>query len=139
MKSHWLKTAVTALFLTVGPVASQTSSETVPNKPGYMVVIGNGVNSKGMAEYAKAAVPLMFRFGGKLLFTTREGETEVIEGGPFPGSIRVFEFPSLQHARDYYYSKEYQAAIPLRAGNGKIDVILADAFVPDPKWNRPAD
>ena len=27
-----------------------------------------------------------------------------------------------------------QAAIPLRAGNGKIDVIVSDAFVPDPKW-----
>ena len=103
-------------------------------KPGYMIVIGNGVDPAGMSEYAGIAVPLLLKTGAKLLFATEEGQTEVIEGGPFPGSIRVFEFPTLQAARDFYYSDEYQAAIPLREGNGTIDVMLADAFVPDPKW-----
>lgn len=111
-------------------------AQDVPARPGYMIVIGNGVDPKGMSDYARAAVPLMFKFKGKLLFTTAEGQTEVIEGGPFPGSIRVFEFPTIQTARDFYYSKEYQAAIPLREGNGKIDVLLADSFVPDPKWTK---
>lgn len=116
----------------VGP---SCSAEDVA-KPGYMIVIGNGVDPKGMGAYARAAVPLMFKYKGKLLFTTAEGETEVIEGGPFPGSVRVFEFPSIQAARDFYYSETYQAAIPLREGNGKIDVMLADGFVPDPKWSK---
>ncbi len=119
-----------------GPVLAD---EETP-RPGYMVVIGNGVDPSKMSAYAQAAVPLLLRYGGKLLFTTEEGETDVIEGGPFPGSIRVFEFPSLQAARDFYYSDEYQAAIPLRAGNGKLEVIVADGFVPDPKWfSSPAD
>jgi uncharacterized protein (DUF1330 family) len=107
-------------------------------RKGYMIVIGNGVAPARMGEYARAAVPLLLQYQGRLLFTTEEGQTEVIEGGPFPGSIRVFEFPTLQSARDFYYSAEYQAAIPLRAGNGKIDVLLADGFVPDPKWLAPA-
>ena len=113
------------------------ADESVERK-GYMVVIGNGVDPARMGEYARAAVPLLLQYQGRLLFTTDEGQTEVIEGGPFPGSIRVFEFPTLQSARDFFYSDEYQAAIPLRAGNGKIDVLLADGFVPDPKWLQPA-
>ncbi len=107
------------------------------SKPGYMVVIGNGVDPKKMGAYASAAVPLLLKYKGKLLFATEEGQTEVLEGGPFPGSVRVFEFPSLKSARDFYTSPEYQKAIPLRAGNGKIDVIVSDAFVPDPKWTQP--
>ena len=114
---------------------AQDSAAAAPaTKPGYMLVIGNGVDPALMGEYAKAAVPLILQYKGRLLFATEEGQTEVLEGGPFPGSVRVFEFPSLQSARDFYRSEEYQKAIPLRAGNGKIDVILADSFTPDPKW-----
>jgi uncharacterized protein (DUF1330 family) len=128
--------AAAAALALAGP--AQASGE-ASARPGYMIVIGNGVDPAGMREYARVAVPLLLRYGGKLLFATEEGGTEVIEGGPFPGSIRVFEFPSLQAARDYYESEEYQRAIPLRAGNGRIDVMLADGFVPDPKWTRGAD
>lgn len=102
--------------------------------PGYMVVIARGVDPTTMGDYANAAVPLLLQYGGKLLFTTPENKNEVVEGGPFTASIRVFQFPSLQAARDFYFSDEYQSVIPLRAGNGKLDILLADAFVPDPKW-----
>jgi uncharacterized protein (DUF1330 family) len=128
-----------AILLTLLMLAfSGAHADEAAVRKGYMIVIGTGVDPARMGEYARAAVPLLLRYQGRLLFTTEEGQTEVIEGGPFPGSIRVFEFPTLQDARDFYFSDEYQAAIPLRAGNGKIDVLLADAFVPDPKWRQPA-
>ena len=107
------------------------------DKKGYMIVIGNGVDPARMGAYARAAVPLLLKYNGVLLCTSEEGKTDVIEGGPFPGSLRVFEFPTLAKARDFYYSAEYQKAIPLRKGNGKIDVILIDSFTPDPKWTNP--
>lgn len=136
-----LRLMVLTLGVTLGAsVQAQDKPAAAPqaaSKPGYMVVIGNGVDPKRMGAYASAAVPLLLKYQGKLLFATEEGQTEVLEGGPFPGSVRVFEFPSLQSAKDFYFSKEYQAAIPLRAGNGKIDVIVSDAFVPDPKWFQP--
>jgi uncharacterized protein (DUF1330 family) len=119
-----------------GHNATDDAGVAADRQPGYMIVIGNGVNPAGMRDYAAAAVPLIIKAGGKLLFATEEGKTEVLEGGPFPGSIRVFEFPSLQAARDFYYADAYQAAIPLRAGNGRIDVMVADGWVPDPKWFR---
>ncbi len=122
------------IIVTMAASMNGPSQADEPQRPGYMVVIGNGVDPAKMGPYAQAAVPLLLQYQGKLLFATEEGKTDVIEGGPFPGSIRVFEFPSLQSARDFYHSDEYQKAIPLRLGNGKIDVILSDAFVPDPKW-----
>jgi len=129
--------ALVLLTLLIAPLASQ-AQEVGGARKGYMIVIGNGVDPARMGEYARAAVPLLLEYQGRLLFTTDEGATEVIEGGPFPGSIRVFEFPSLQSARDFYFSDRYQQAIPLRAGNGQLEVLLADGFVPDPKWAQPA-
>lgn len=124
----------TSLLIVLTLALGSAQADESAARKGYMIVIGNGVDPARMGEYARAAVPLLLRYQGRLLFTTEEGQTEVLEAGPFPGSIRVFEFPSLHSARDFYYSDEYQAAIPLRAGNGKIDVLLADGFVPDPKW-----
>jgi uncharacterized protein (DUF1330 family) len=136
---HKVISIAAAVYVSAQVLLASASAQTAPAttataKPGYMVVIGNGVDPKKMSAYAGAAVPLLLKAGGKLMFATEEGQTEVLEGGPFPGSIRVFEFPSLKAARDFYFSPEYQKAIPLRAGNGKIDVIVSEAFVPDPKW-----
>lgn len=115
-------------------VAVASTHDKAVEKPGYMIVIGEGVDPAKMGAYAQAAVPLLLKAGGELMFVTDEGKTEVIEGAPFPGSIRVLRFPSIEAARDFYYSDEYQAAIPLRAGNGKLQVMLADGWIPDPKW-----
>lgn len=129
----WLVLLAIALLgmgaASAGPDADQAAGH------GYMIVISQDVNPAAMSAYAKVAVPLLFEYGAKLLFVTEENNNEVLEGGPFPQSIRVFQFPSIQAARDYYHSDEYQRATPMRAGNGKIDVILADRFVPDPKWS----
>lgn len=104
-------------------------------RPGYMIVIGTGVDSPRMGPYARATIPLLLEYGGELLFISEEGEAEILEGGPFESSLRVFRFPSLQHARDFYYDERYQQeAIPLREGLGALDVIVSDAFVPDPRW-----
>lgn len=126
------------------PMQAEAAAQAEPDaasvaRPGYMIVISEGVDPAGMSAYARAAVPLMFKYRGKLLFATEEGQNEVLESGPYQPSVRVFEFPSLEAARGYYQSAEYQAAIPLRAGNGKIIVIVADAFVPDPKWGKPPE
>lgn len=130
-------TLVIAAVCLLVPLASWADG-TGPKKPGYMIVLTENVNPALMRDYAKVAVPLLLEFKGRLLFATPEGKNEVLEGGPFNPSVRVFEFPSVEAARGYYQSDEYQAAIPLRAGNGDVKVLISDAFVPDPKWTKPA-
>ncbi len=110
-----------------------TAPATTP--PGYMIVIGTNVESARMGPYARATIPLLLEYGGRLLFISEENDAEILEGPAFTSSIRVFEFPSLQHARDFYFSERYQReAIPLREGLGTLNVIVSDAFVPDPRW-----
>ncbi|MEM6683616.1 MAG: DUF1330 domain-containing protein [Pseudomonadota bacterium] len=120
-------------ILASGAVYAQGSSAP---RPGYMIVLTEDVDPAGMRDYAKIAVPLLLQYKAKLLFATPEGKNEVLEGGSFKPSVRVFEFPSLEAARGYYNSDIYQSAIPLREGNGKVTVLLSDAFVPDPKWTK---
>ena len=108
--------------------------------PGYMIVIGTNVDAARMGPYARATIPLLLEYGGRLLFISEENAAEVLEGPAYTNSIRVFEFPSLQRARDFYYSDRYQReAIPLREGLGTLNVIVSDAFVPDPAWLPASD
>ena len=127
---------VLSLFVPEGPaLAEPVDDGDGETRPGYMIVIGTDVDSPRMGPYAAATVPLLLEFGGELLFISEEHGAEILEGGPFTSSIRVFRFPSLQHARDFYHSEAYQQeAIPLREGLGQLDVIVVDAFVPDPRW-----
>ncbi len=121
-----------------GDDAEPTGQAATP--PGYMIVIGTNVDSARMGPYARATIPLLLEYGGRLLFISEEQAAEILEGPAFTSSIRVFEFPSLQHARDFYFSERYQReAIPLREGLGTLNVIVSDAFVPDPRWLPAAD
>ena len=118
-----------------GGAAHADESEPAATPPGYMIVIGTNVDSARMGPYARATIPLLLEYGGRLLFISEEHAGEVLEGPAFTSSVRVFEFPSLQHARDFYFSERYQReAIPLREGLGTLNVIVSDAFVPDPRW-----
>lgn len=137
-KLRHIAAAVALLFIASCGAADDAPS-TPADKPGYMIVLTQDIDRAGMRDYARAAVPLMLEYGGLLLFATPEGGNEVLEGGPFTPSVRVFRFPSVEAARGYYMSDEYQAAILLREGNGKVTVLISDAFVPDPKWTKKAN
>jgi hypothetical protein len=80
-----VRVVLLTLSVAFGTVAhAQSPAPTAPqaaSKPGYMVVIGNGVDPKRMGAYASAAVPLLLKYQGKLMFATEEGQTEVLEGG----------------------------------------------------------
>jgi uncharacterized protein (DUF1330 family) len=119
------------LLGTPGSLAAQDSGAGGPAaspRPGYLIVLGTEIDRKQIGIYARAANPIVTKFGGRLLVATQAGVTEVAEGKPFPGSVRVFEFPSVAAARAFYYSPEYQAIIPLRKGHAKFDILISDAF-----------
>ncbi len=52
--------------------------------------------------------------GGK--FIVRGGRNETLEGTWQPGRVVVLEFPTYQHAKDFYDSELYRAARRARAG-----------------------
>lgn len=69
-------------------------------------------DSEGYGRYAKESPAVVKKFGGRYL--ARGGSTDVLEGtAPMPRVV-VVEFPSLEIAKAFYHSKEYQAICPTR-------------------------
>lgn len=53
-------------------------------------------------------------YGGKFLV---HGNLPVVMDGEFKRTVVVIEFPSMDKARAWYFSDEYQAIVRLRTGN----------------------
>ncbi len=73
------------------------------------------------------------RFGGR--FIVRGGESETLEGPEETQRLVVIEFPSMDHAKRFYGSEEYQETKKLREGGGDAQFILVDEY-PNEEWNR---
>jgi uncharacterized protein (DUF1330 family) len=65
-------------------------------------------------EYLTETPRTIVQFGGR--YIARAGETVKLEGEESLRRIVIIEFPSLQHARDWYRSEEYQRVKALRTG-----------------------
>lgn len=75
-------------------------------------------------EYRKGTLASIEKFGGR--FLVRGGETQLLEGDLHVGRVLVVEFPSMEVARTWYSSPEYQSLAEIRRRGSKTDVILLD-------------
>lgn len=69
-------------------------------------------NPARMAEYSAAAMPIVAAFGG--VFIHRAKYVETLGGSPAPHGLGILRFPSVEVARAWFDSPEYQAIVPLR-------------------------
>ena len=76
-------------------------------------------------EHYKAASPGAIAAGGGR-FLVRGGELAVLEGDWSPTRVVVVEFESLEAAKAFYESPEYQAAIKLREGAARFNMIAVE-------------
>ena len=65
-------------------------------------------------EYMKKTPGVIEKYGGK--FIVRGGNVETLEGAEEKRRVVLIEFPSVQKAKEFYYSEEYQEAKQLRQG-----------------------
>ena len=84
-------------------------------------------------EYVKAAQPLAERSGRKFLVFSRpvealEGKAETVDDGDY--YLMVSEWPSVESAREFWNSAEYEAVRKLRESAGEVNVVLAEQFLP---------
>jgi uncharacterized protein (DUF1330 family) len=82
----------------------------------YVIADIEVTDPDGYAEYAPLANASVLRHGGR--FVVRGGPSEVIEG-EWGDRIVVLEFESLDAARAWYDSDDYQACLPLRLQSSK--------------------
>jgi uncharacterized protein (DUF1330 family) len=75
------------------------------------------------ANYTAQTPDVIAKHGGK--FIVRGGETETLEGEAPKGRVVVVEFPSLEAARAFYGSGDYQPLIQIRqsASSGRLFLV----------------
>lgn len=75
------------------------------------------------ANYTAQTPAAVAKHGGR--FIVRGGASEAREGEPPKGRVVVIEFPSLEAARTFYESEDYQPLIPIRqsAASGRIFLV----------------
>ncbi|MEM8987531.1 MAG: DUF1330 domain-containing protein [Pseudomonadota bacterium] len=137
-----LKTLVPlAAAFTLGVGAAQfwtgfapAAAEAEMQRPGYLVVMGRGYDRQDLAEYAKGLPPLYEKFGGQ--YRAIATDVEVFEGEYAYQSIVIAEWPSLNAARAFWTSPEYEALKKKREGVGAFDVVAFEGF-PTPQTVSP--
>jgi uncharacterized protein (DUF1330 family) len=81
-------------------------------------------------DYARLVPATLEPYGGR--FLVRGGTTEAAEGEWHPQRLVVIEFPSLEQARAWYESPEYEPARELRWKYSKGNILFVDGVAPAP-------
>jgi uncharacterized protein (DUF1330 family) len=84
-------------------------------------------------EYASKILPTLKEFGGRLLAAN---DAEVREGSPPFLRTVVGEFPSLEAARSWYESDEYQAIIRLRTDATEGFLLFVEGITVPPREGK---
>jgi uncharacterized protein (DUF1330 family) len=95
--------------------------------PAYVVVLAKIRNPEKLAEYSKAAGPIVEKYEGK--FVTRAPIVESLTRNSDFERFVLIEFPNRDIPRAWYNSPEYQALISLR--DEGAEMIFSLAVVPD--------
>ena len=88
----------------------------------FAIVEVEVTNLDGMRPYIEAVPRTIAAHGGKYL--VKAGNAEVVEGGlgEYPMKV-ILEFPSMNAAKSWYSSQEYQEILPFRTNNSKCNFI----------------
>lgn len=78
----------------------------------YLIAHIEVLDPEGYKAYPQRNTPLVERFGGR--FIARGGAVEMLEGDAAPNRLVVIEFPSMDAARAWYHSPEYQEIAVIR-------------------------
>ena len=90
---------------------------------GYIVSRVDVTDPEAYARYAAAATKAIAAHRGKAL--ARGGRHEALEGRPRARNV-ILEFDSIDAARAYFHSAEYQAARAMREGAAEIEMVLVE-------------
>jgi uncharacterized protein (DUF1330 family) len=89
----------------------------------YVIAEINVENPEGYEEYKPLAHESIAKHGGR--FVVRGGKTEVFEG-EWSDRIIILEFDSLDAARAWYFSDDYQAAAAVRHRTSQGRIIAVE-------------
>jgi uncharacterized protein (DUF1330 family) len=92
----------------------------------YVIADIEVTDPEGNAEYRALAGPTVAAHGGK--YIVRGGTVETLEGDWHPSRFVIVEFPSMERARAWYTSPEYQEALKVRQRTANSKFILVEGL-----------
>lgn len=91
----------------------------------YLIIALDVRDTEPFRRYEREILPVLQEFGGAALAATN---SILLEDGQWPRRrIAVIQFPSRQHAEDFYQSPGNQRLKALRQSASEADVILAES------------
>ena len=85
--------------------------------------VSNPEQYEGYKALAGAAVA---KYGGK--YVVRGGATQLLEGDWAPPRLVILEFESVEQAKRFYDSPEYQAARAQRQGAAQMNMLVVEGL-----------
>ena len=73
-------------------------------------------------EYYQNTSKLIEKHGGRYLVSGVK--PHVLEGSTTPNAHVILEFPSLEHAKNWYQDPDYKKMIELRQSGGSSDIFI---------------
>jgi uncharacterized protein (DUF1330 family) len=92
----------------------------------YLIIKANVSNWEKFKRYTDVVPAIVKAHGGE--YIVMDGAPDVVEGEDYPGSIVISKWPSKKAANDFWQSKAYKEAIPLREGTGEFKVLLVNGL-----------
>jgi uncharacterized protein (DUF1330 family) len=92
--------------------------------PAYVIAQINITDPQKYQEYVKLAGPAAAKYGGR--FLVRGGAKTELEGSIPYQRIVVDEFPSVEAAKRFYHSPEYQEARAKRLGAADFNMVIVE-------------
>jgi uncharacterized protein (DUF1330 family) len=87
----------------------------------YLTAYLEVTDPEAYRAYSIQIPALIQRYNGR--FLARGGGLEVLEGGLPSKRAVIIEFPTVDLARKFYFSPEYQQIVPVRQKNSRTDLI----------------
>ena len=93
---------------------------------GYLIANLDIQDQPTFQRYREEVMPLIAKYGGR--YIVRGGEVQDVEGHLGLKRLIVLEFPSLEAARAFYESPEYQPVKAIRLRSAISDIALVAGY-----------
>jgi len=94
--------------------------------PAYVAVQIDIHDPAAYERYKELAPPSITAHGGR--YIARGGRVETLEGDWHPGRFVLLEFPSMDHAKAWWGSREYAEAKALRQASASAEMIVVEGL-----------
>lgn len=99
--------------------------------PAYVIVEVHITNPEEYEEVKKLTPPVLSKFGGKYL--ARSGEVENLAGEWNPERIVLLEFSSLDKAKEWVNSPEYEPVKAIRDKTAQVNMVAFESLAQPPR------